>query len=134
VDEAGRTMGEIVDSIRRVTDIMNEIAAASQEQTAGIEQINSAVAQMDEVTQNNASLVEEAAAAAQSLQNQADSLTRLVSVFRIREEDNARRAASIQIEKLLKASLPKAATTRSPVAKRPIAASTAGSGDEWDEF
>jgi methyl-accepting chemotaxis protein len=83
VDQAGATMTEIVQSITRVTDIMSEIAAASLEQTAGIEQINMAIAQMDEVTQQNAALVEEAAAAAGSLQDQATSLARVVSVFNI---------------------------------------------------
>ncbi|MDN8617990.1 methyl-accepting chemotaxis protein [Variovorax ginsengisoli] len=81
VNEAGRTMEKIVASVRRVTDIMGEISAASQEQTSGIEQINQAVTQMDEVTQQNAALVEEASAAAQSLQMQAGSLVRAVSIF-----------------------------------------------------
>ncbi len=83
VDEAGKTMGDIVTSVKRVTDIMSEIAAASQEQSSGIEQVNQAVAQMDEVTQQNASLVEEAAAAAESLQEQAARLAEAVSVFRL---------------------------------------------------
>lgn len=81
VDEAGRTMEQIMASVRRVTDIMGEISAASQEQTSGIEQINQAVTQMDQVTQQNAALVEEASAAAQSLQMEAGSLVRAVSVF-----------------------------------------------------
>jgi methyl-accepting chemotaxis protein len=76
-------MEEIVGSVKRVTDIMGEITAASQEQTTGIEQINQAIAQMDQTTQQNASLVEEAAAAAQSMQEQADSLARAVSVFKL---------------------------------------------------
>ncbi|NYT64170.1 nitrate- and nitrite sensing domain-containing protein [Alcaligenaceae bacterium] len=80
---AGQTMEEIVSSIRRVTDIMGEISVASQEQTLGIEQINQAVSQMDGVTQQNAALVEEAAAAAHSLQEQADSLVAAVSVFKV---------------------------------------------------
>ena len=71
VNEAGQTMGDIVDSIVRVTDIMGEITSATHEQTIGIEQINMAIAQMDEVTQQNAALVEEAAAASQSMQEQA---------------------------------------------------------------
>jgi methyl-accepting chemotaxis protein len=83
VAEAGRTMEEIVASVRRVTDIMGEISAASQEQTSGIDQINQAITQMDQVTQQNAALVEEAAAAASSLQNQAGSLVEAVSVFRL---------------------------------------------------
>src|SRR5690606_3663929 len=74
VTQAGATMDEIMDSVRRVTDIMGEITAASEEQSAGIEQVNQAVGQMDQVTQQNAALVEEAAAAAASLQEQAEQL------------------------------------------------------------
>ena len=83
VAEAGRTMDEIVASVRRVTDIMGEISAASHEQTQGIDQINQAITQMDQVTQQNAALVEEAAAAAASLQEQAGSLLQVVSVFTV---------------------------------------------------
>ncbi len=83
VAEAGRTMEEIVASVRRVTDIMGEISSASQEQTQGIEQINQAITQMDQVTQQNAALVEEAAAAAGSMQEQAGTLVRVVSAFRL---------------------------------------------------
>jgi len=83
VEEAGRTMDEIVGSVKRVTDIMGEITAASQEQTSGIEQINQAITQMDQVTQQNAALVEEASAAAQSLQEQAGNLVRSVSIFKL---------------------------------------------------
>jgi methyl-accepting chemotaxis protein len=83
VAEAGRTMDEIVASVRRVMDVMGEITAASQEQTSGIEQINHAITQMDQVTQQNAALVEEASAAAQSLQEQAGSLSQAVGVFRL---------------------------------------------------
>jgi methyl-accepting chemotaxis protein len=80
---AGATMEEIVGSIKRVADIMGEISAASLEQSAGIEQVNQAIAQMDQVTQQNASLVEEAAAAAESLSGQAGKLARTVSVFKL---------------------------------------------------
>jgi methyl-accepting chemotaxis protein len=83
VDQAGVTMEEIVNSVRRVTDIMAEITCASQEQTSGIEQINHAIAEMDEVTQQNAALVEEVTAAAASLEGQAQSLAQVVSVFKI---------------------------------------------------
>jgi methyl-accepting chemotaxis protein len=83
VHAAGTTMGEIVTSVQRVTDIMAEITAASQEQEAGIEQINQAIGEMDAVTQQNAALVEEAAAAAQSLQVQAGQLEQAVSSFRL---------------------------------------------------
>jgi len=83
VDQAGITMNEVVESIKRVTDIMAEISAASQEQTQGIEQINVAISEMDNVTQQNAALVEEAAAAAGSLQDESDHLSNLVSVFKL---------------------------------------------------
>jgi methyl-accepting chemotaxis protein len=82
-DQAGATMQEVVDSIGRVAGIMGEITVASQEQSLGIEQIHQAVSQMDQVTQQNAAMVEEAAGAAQSLQQQAAGLTELVSVFRL---------------------------------------------------
>ena len=87
---AGATMQEIVTAVQHVTDIMGEIAAASHEQASGIDQVNRAVAQMDEVTQQNAALVEEAAAAAGSMQDQAAELVRAVGVFRL-AEDAARR-------------------------------------------
>ena len=83
VDEAGATMGEIVGSVRRVTDIIGEITAATEEQRSGIGQINDAVTQMDQVTQQNAALVEEAAAASAAMQDQARQLARVVSVFKV---------------------------------------------------
>ncbi len=83
VAQAGTTMDEIVESVKRVTDIMAEISSASQEQSAGIEQVNQAITQMDEVTQQNAALVEEAAAAAASLQNQAAQLAQTVGSFKL---------------------------------------------------
>ena len=83
VDQAGATMEQVVSSIRRVTGIMAEIASASQEQTTGIEQVNQAIAQMDQSTQQNAALVEESAAAAAALQDQAARLAQAVDVFRL---------------------------------------------------
>ncbi len=83
VERAGSTMDEIVVSVRRVTDIMGEITLASQDQTSGIDQINQAMGQMDQVTQSNAALVEEAAAAAQSLEHQAQGLVRSIGVFKL---------------------------------------------------
>ncbi|MFY3386286.1 methyl-accepting chemotaxis protein [Paracidovorax sp. MALMAid1276] len=83
VDRAGSTMTEVVASIRRVTDIVGEISAASHEQSLGVAQVGEAVTQMDQVTQQNAALVEEMAAAASSLQNQAEDLVQVVSVFRL---------------------------------------------------
>jgi len=85
VNDAGKTMDDIVASIQRVTDIMGEITSASQEQTSGIEQINQAIAGMDEVTQQNAALVEQAAAASQSMQDQAAALAEVVGFFKTGE-------------------------------------------------
>ena len=83
VETAGRTMDEVVTAVKRVTDIMGEISSASEEQSAGIEEVNRAVSEMDSVTQHNAALVEEAAAAAGSLEEQARRLAEAVAVFRI---------------------------------------------------
>jgi len=86
VSKAGETMDEIVSAVRRVTDIMSEISAASQEQSAGIEQVNQAITQMDDVTQQNAALVEQAAAASESLEEQVSSLVQSVSMFRLTDD------------------------------------------------
>ncbi|WP_070300490.1 methyl-accepting chemotaxis protein, partial [Janthinobacterium sp. HH100] len=95
VGQAGVTMGEVVDSVRRVTDIMSEIASASQEQSAGIEQVNLSIIEMDGMTQQNAALVEQAAAAAQSLQDQAAELSHVVSIFKLVEGEQKPAAASV---------------------------------------
>jgi methyl-accepting chemotaxis protein len=94
VDEAGKTMGEIVTSVKRVTDIIAEISAASQEQSSGIEQVNQAITQMDEVTQQNAALVEEAAAAAESMQEQTNSLVQTVNGFRLAQDSGVHASAN----------------------------------------
>jgi methyl-accepting chemotaxis protein len=86
VDQAGQTMAEIVASVKRVTDIMAAIAAASEQQGSGIEQVNEAVAQMDKVTQQNAALVEEVAASAEALEERADVLVGLVDVFTLAKD------------------------------------------------
>ncbi|WP_347555628.1 methyl-accepting chemotaxis protein [Robbsia sp. KACC 23696] len=93
VDEAGATMKDVVKSVKRVTDLMGEVSAASTEQQTGIEQVNQAVAQMDEVTQQNAALVEEASAAAQSMAAQSSALKALVGTFRV--DRNAQVAAAV---------------------------------------
>ena len=85
-EQAGKTMGEMVASVQRVTDIMAEISAASQEQASGIEQVNQTITQMDETTQQNAALVEEASAAARSMEEQAGELTSAVAAFRLRDD------------------------------------------------
>ncbi|QGZ41151.1 methyl-accepting chemotaxis protein [Pseudoduganella flava] len=91
VAQAGETMTEVVQSIHRVTDIMGEITTASVEQSAGIEQVNQAIADMDGVTQQNAALVEEAAAAAASMREQAEALANVVAVFKLHEMAGAPR-------------------------------------------
>lgn len=136
VSEAGKTMNEIVVSVRRVTDIMSEIASASAEQSAGIDQVNQAVTQMDEVTQQNAALVEQAAAAAESLEEQAATLTDTVAQFRLDSEVRSpiqRRTPSLSV------------VSHKPVARqtaRPMNTHKGGSAvaklsqqnDEWTEF
>jgi len=94
VDQSGKALAEIVDSVKKVTDIVAEIAAASQEQSSGIDQVNNAVMQMDEMTQQNAALVEEAAAAARSMQEQADELTQQVGFFQLNDAAAAAAPAS----------------------------------------
>ncbi|WP_343723412.1 methyl-accepting chemotaxis protein [Herbaspirillum seropedicae] len=89
VMSAGNTMQQVVESVRRVTDVVTEISAASREQSLGIEQVNQAISHMDQSTQENAALVEEATAAAQSLQEQARQLERAVNVFKLRQEAGA---------------------------------------------
>ncbi|KAB0809304.1 methyl-accepting chemotaxis protein [Cronobacter sakazakii] len=98
VESAGETMGEIVSAVTRVTDIMGEIASASDEQSRGIDQVGLAVAEMDRVTQQNASLVEQSAAAAAALEEQASRLTQSVAVFRISQntQDKPRSVSPVQ--------------------------------------
>jgi methyl-accepting chemotaxis protein len=139
VFDAGSTMEEVVASVRRVTDIMGEITAASLEQSSGIEQVNQAIAQMDQVTQQNAALVEEASAAAESLQDQAGTLSQVVGVFQL---DGMQAAA--QAPRTMAASKPAAsriaavaparvALTQSKPQRRPAAKQAAGA-DEWEAF
>ncbi|WP_024745608.1 methyl-accepting chemotaxis protein, partial [Xanthomonas oryzae] len=134
VHSAGTTMGEIVASVQRVTDIMGEISAASQEQSAGIEQVNQTVTQMDETTQQNAALVEEATAAARSLEEQAVGLTEAVAVFKT-EHSTTSDARTAPVAKVAQAVRAKLATVgRTAAAKpRPLAAST-NAETSWQEF
>jgi methyl-accepting chemotaxis protein len=137
VKEAGNTMGDIVDSVRRVTDILNEITSASQEQTAGIEQINEAITQMDTVTQQNAALVEEAAAASQSMQDQAARLSAAVAVFKLRHgaAPAALAAAPAAARTALPAARPAPAKRAAPAAKPARAGRPAAAVEsDWEEF
>jgi len=120
VESAGETMDEIVNAVTRVTDIMGEIASASDEQSRGIDQVGLAVAEMDRVTQQNASLVEESAAAAAALEEQASRLTQAVAVFHIQQEQQRARGA---------ASVKSVSTT-----VQPRKAAVAETGDNWETF
>ena len=142
VENAGRTMDEIVTSAGRTTDIMNELAAASEEQSTGIGQVNTAITQMDEVTQQNAALVEQASAAAQALAQQAQALRDAVSVFNV-ESDVARAtvaspsSARLAVHRLKTPA--QAAPRRKTVRAAPAAVSTpavgvAGAADEADNW
>jgi methyl-accepting chemotaxis protein len=96
VNRSGKALAEIVDGVKKVTDIVAEIAAASHEQSAGIDQVNNAVSQMDEMTQQNAALVEEAAAAARAMQEQAGELTRQMGFFQLSGRAPAKKAAEVR--------------------------------------
>ncbi len=130
VHQAGATMAEIVASVQRVTDIMAEISAASQEQSAGIEQVNQTITQMDETTQQNAALVEEASAAARAMEEQAHALSGSVSVFKLQATVSAparRPAAPVTASRapVARTSRPRAARAPEPV--------IAGD-DDWQTF
>ena len=129
VDSAGATMQDIVVSVQRVADLMGEIASASQEQSQGIAQVNATVTQMDDATQQNAALVEEAAAAAQSLQEQAGRLAQVVSVFKLEETGHAvpQQATHQPVQ-------PKPARMLTAKAEIPAARPTAPASDAWEEF
>jgi methyl-accepting chemotaxis protein len=159
VDRAGTTMSEVVGSIRRVTDIMGEISAASSEQSAGVSQVGEAVTQMDQATQQNAALVEQSAAAAGALTSQAQELVRAVAVFKLAGDGYASASAAPSkpvAAPLRQASAPKAvaAPRPAPVPKRvaqakpaasapslgapgtsaPAAPAKAGSEADWETF
>ncbi|RXZ38140.1 HAMP domain-containing protein [Oxalobacteraceae bacterium CAVE-383] len=155
VEQAGATMKEVVDSVRRVTDIVGEISAASHEQSSGIDEIGRAITQIDQTTQQNAALVEQAAAAAQSMQDQAANLMRVVGVFKLVQ--NGGPAANIEPVERRKlprsvditpqpARLPQAPAKAAPAAALPPALSSgagpaskpvsipAGQEDSFEEF
>jgi methyl-accepting chemotaxis protein len=145
VDEAGTTMTEIVSAIKRVTDIMGEISSASLEQSAGVGQVGEAVSQMDQVTQQNAALVEESAAAAESLRVQADQLVQAVAIFKLSGSKAAgptRQAAAAPASQARRAPEPrpapkvlksKPAAHANAAGQVAIAGATAGA-DEWASF
>ncbi|WP_409934730.1 methyl-accepting chemotaxis protein [Paraburkholderia sp. BCC1884] len=134
--EAGRTMTEVTQAVTRVTDIMSEIAAASTEQSRGIEQVNVAITQMDNVTQQNAALVEQAAAASRSMEDQGQQLNEAVAFFQIlssgaqagsiaRTEPTRREVTAAPVRRVARA-MP------APVAS--LATASGGADDGWDKF
>ena len=144
-------MDEVVASVKRVTDIMGEIANASAEQSAGIEQVNMSIIEMDSMTQQNAALVEEAAAAAQSLQDQAGELSRVVSIFKLAEgEEHSLEPVAAAAAPAVAAPVAKLPAVRTPAARparpalkknaapaapaKPKKAPVAAGSDEWEEF
>ncbi|MCC7643489.1 MULTISPECIES: methyl-accepting chemotaxis protein [unclassified Janthinobacterium] len=140
VNQAGSTMEEIVSSVRRVTDIMAEITSASNEQEAGIEQINQAITEMDAVTQQNAALVEEAAAASEALQDQAGILAEAVSVFKL---DGTQALPPAQVQAIRAparapaklAAAPRVTATAVPAKKAGKAGALAVVADtDWEEY
>ena len=136
VEDAGKTMDEIVTAVKLVTDIVNEIAAASQEQSAGIDQVNNAITNMDEVTQQNAALVEQAAAAAASMEQQTQDLIDSVAVFQLPEME-----AEIVQPTLRRLSKVQPKTIAAPEAIKPnritrarSKSSTRNKDEDWEEF
>ena len=159
VDKAGQTMTEVVSSIRRVTDIMGEISAASSEQSAGVSQVGEAVTQMDQATQQNAALVEQMAAAASSLKSQAQDLVQVVAAFKLDPGDGVARTAppvmakaapataiparpTSRLGNTMKAATPKPAPAQpaprklahAPAPAAPKAPTPAGGDDDWETF
>ena len=153
VDQAGVTMTEVVSSIKRVTDIMREISAASSEQSAGVAQVGEAIMQMDRATQQNAALVEESAAAAESLKGQAEQLVSAVSVFKLSQGEQQHAAAPAKshasqashasterrgpnraknVARIAPKARPKAETSNSEHTAAP--AKKTGTDDEWTSF
>ncbi|MHB8950882.1 MAG: methyl-accepting chemotaxis protein, partial [Rhodoferax sp.] len=158
VDQAGVTMAEVVSAIKHVTDLMGEISAASNEQSQGVSQIGEAVVQMDQVTQQNAALVEEMAAAASSLQSQAQDLVGTVSVFTLAHDHaslGARSApapshspravaaapsprklggpAALKLGSNAKRSAP-AASARKALPPATVARTASTGGEDWESF
>ena len=141
VQDAGSTMGEIVTSVRRVTDVIGEITASSTEQSQGISQVNTAVTQLDQMTQQNAALVEQSAAAAESLKEQASRLVKVVAAFRIDAAGAiaARRAPAIQRPARPATAPEHAAPAREAIARASgglsaPAAAAAGNDGDWETF
>jgi len=147
VADAGQTMTEIVTAVQRVTDIMGEISAAAKEQFSGITEINGSVSQLDQMTQQNSALVEESAAAASNLRDQADNLSKVVSAFKLEGMSGHTRATPAKSlpgpgaakAAALKISAPKASAPKAPMPSKQLAAPApkakkASGDDEWETF
>jgi methyl-accepting chemotaxis protein len=151
VDESGKALAEIVVRVKKVTDVMAEIASSSREQASGIEQVNKAITMMDDVTQQNAALVEEASAAAQALTEQASSLTQLIARYRVGDgaptaEGAVPGAPRAVARPATAAATPPPVERRAPNRpmtgrKRPVAAivavparAVAGDDEQWKDF
>lgn len=137
--QAGTTMSEVVSSVQRVTDIMSEITAASHEQSIGIEEVNRAISQMDETTQQNAALVEEAAAAAKSMQDQAGHLEELVNKFQVdttqRNAPARSKLRTLNSQQGKPAPQPKRVESKpAPSANKKLTATAKNNEEEWEEF
>jgi len=139
VDESGKTLEEIVNGVKKVSDIIAEIAAAAQEQSAGIEEVNKAITQMDEMTQQNAALVEEATAASESMNEEAKEMNDLMDFFDLGDEEpepvkvvpkRKRRKSRVVEEEDAPAARRKKAPKRTKRAPTPVA----DDDDEWEEF
>ncbi|MBI1834578.1 MAG: MCP four helix bundle domain-containing protein [Burkholderiales bacterium] len=139
VDTAGSTMQEVVESVKRVSDIISEITAAGDEQSMGVDQINQAISQMDSVTQQNAALVEEAAAAAAAMQEQAGKLVDVVSVFQLRSDHAPKASTKANVQAMPRKAATGAArkaskgVTAPKLKARPALEAKAGT-DEWESF
>jgi methyl-accepting chemotaxis protein len=130
VNESGQHLNDIVAAAKKVANIIEEISAAGQQQASGLDQVNGAIMQMDEMTRQNAAMAEETASVAASMTSQAKALTNLIAVFRIREE-NARRVNRAP------AARPVLAAVRQPMSGAPTRApmnQAMGAATEWQEF
>ncbi|WP_369975286.1 methyl-accepting chemotaxis protein [Xanthomonas bundabergensis] len=134
VDRAGQTMSEIVSSVQRVTDIMGEISAASQEQYAGIEQVNQTVTQMDEATQQNAALVEEASASARALEEEARRLSEAAAVFRLDGAGGTAAPAPVRAAAVAPSRAPSRPAVAKPAPRQAAAKRAAATEADWAEF
>lgn len=140
VTQSGNSLEQIVTAVKRVSDIVAEIAAAGNEQSVGIEQVNKAVMQLDELTQQNAALVEEASAASQSMATQATSLSSTMQRFHLGEDiplspaPLTRQTLKERAGKKLDARRSAAPPAQRPPVEKPVIAATGTDGEVWEEF